>query len=665
MCLLVSSFLNTSVSQEQQEQHSFEQRMEQLGDEAPGEMTGEDFFHQLDQYRKHPLNLNRATENELSTLGLSVLQINNLLWYRQLMGDLISIYELQAIPGWDIELIRRIISLVTTNAEEWEWNFTGKYFADARPLLIVKYSVKAVRAADRNAAYEGDGSTMQIRFRYDHKNLLQLGISADKDAGEALFRKSQKNGFDFYSIHAATRSPGPFRLIALGDYTVQWGQGLIQWQGYGVGKSANVISIKQQGQGIQPFRAMNEFNFHRGAALTVNIGSHEFSAFASHRKFSANIMEDTNSQTRWATTINTSGYHRTAAEMADKNSLACTTLGLSLSRRSSKGKISLQAIQYLFNKPIHPAAAPYNYFYFRGRSWINLSVDYSYTLYNFHVFGESATGSNGKVALLNAVMASIDPKLSIALLHRHIAPGYHAFFSSAFMEQSTTRNEKGFYLGCQFFPSRYWQFQAYVDLFKFPWIKYRVDAPSQGRELLTQLNFTPSRNCDFDMRYRSALAPQNQERSLPFNAIAPLFSREFRMQSVIRPSKNWEHKTRIVFQQQSLNRKEWTNGFLAFAEIEYKNNKPVFGLQLRLQYHEVATNNKRIYAYEGDVLYSISVNSFSGRGFYGYVCVSGLDLVSLVSRKSFWRCRLYLKSALSPAEKSKNYNTVQLVISKK
>jgi hypothetical protein len=57
--------------------------------------------------------------------------------------------------------------------------------------------------------------------------------------------------------------------LALGDYTVNLGQGLIQWQGLAFGKSAEVTSIKRQSAVLQPYRSAGEFYFYRGAGITL------------------------------------------------------------------------------------------------------------------------------------------------------------------------------------------------------------------------------------------------------------------------------------------------------------------------------------------------------------------------------------------------------------
>ena len=66
----------------------------------------------LSHYREHAIDLNKADAEELKQLMLlNDLQIENLISYRRLLGALTSIYELQAVPGLDIPVIKKITSL--------------------------------------------------------------------------------------------------------------------------------------------------------------------------------------------------------------------------------------------------------------------------------------------------------------------------------------------------------------------------------------------------------------------------------------------------------------------------------------------------------------------------------------------------------------------------
>src|SRR5258705_13986357 len=122
---------------------------------------------------------------------------------------------------------------------------------------------------------------------------MQFGTVGDKDAGEQFIKGAQKKGFDFYSLHVFARSIGSIQALAIGDFTVNMGQGLIQWQSLAFKKSADVMGIKRQSSVLRPYNSSGEFYFHRGAGVTVQQKNIEATAFASLRKISANFVADT------------------------------------------------------------------------------------------------------------------------------------------------------------------------------------------------------------------------------------------------------------------------------------------------------------------------------------------------------------------------------------
>ena len=96
-----------------QETPTSEEELENLVNSTQSETEDDSYTQQLEYYLKHPLNLNIATEKNLKELQvLSGLQIANFLSYRKLLGKISSIYELQAIPAWDISTINKILPFV-------------------------------------------------------------------------------------------------------------------------------------------------------------------------------------------------------------------------------------------------------------------------------------------------------------------------------------------------------------------------------------------------------------------------------------------------------------------------------------------------------------------------------------------------------------------------
>ncbi len=74
----------------------------------------------LEEFETNKLNLNKASIDECKKLGLlSDIQIANLKLHIQKNGKLISLYELQSINGFDMEVIRNVLPYVTIDSIEF------------------------------------------------------------------------------------------------------------------------------------------------------------------------------------------------------------------------------------------------------------------------------------------------------------------------------------------------------------------------------------------------------------------------------------------------------------------------------------------------------------------------------------------------------------------
>ena len=86
-----------------------EQQLENITENNEDMETEDDsYLQQIVQYIKNPISLNTADVAELIQLRiLTPLQIQNFILYRNLVGNLVDLYELQAVPGWDIGTIHK------------------------------------------------------------------------------------------------------------------------------------------------------------------------------------------------------------------------------------------------------------------------------------------------------------------------------------------------------------------------------------------------------------------------------------------------------------------------------------------------------------------------------------------------------------------------------
>lgn len=624
-----------------------EQQFENLTDAEQAETEDDSYLQQLEQFRKNPVNLNTADAAELKELRIITdLQIENLLAYRRLIGKLISIYELQAVPSWDVNTIRKLLPFITiTSSLSVKEDFRHRIKdGDHSLLLRVSQVLERSKGFDQPASgtrYPGSPQRLFFRYRYTYKNLLQFGIVGDKDAGEQFFKGVQNKGFDFYSYHLFVRNKGILQALAVGDFTVNMGQGLIQWQSLAFKKSADVMGIKRQSAVLRPYNSSGEFNFHRGAGITLRKGKIEATLFASTRNISANLASDSISREDFISSFLTSGYHRTTSEIADRNSLHQTTLGGNIKYSNNRWHVGFNGIYYHFSLPVQKRDEPYNLYAINGNKWYNLSMDYSYTYRNLHFFGEAATDKNFHKAFINGVLISVDPRVDLSLLHRNIDKEYQAVNGNAFTENTFPTNENGFFAGITIRPASAWQLDMYGDIYKFPWLKYLVDAPSYGRDFIAQLTYVPDKLVEIYTRYRNERKQGNKpDNTTVTNYLVQLPRQNWRMQVSYKISTTLALRNRVEMIWYDKKGNNGEKGFLTFFDFIYKPLRKPFSGVLRLQYFETDGYNSRLYAYENDVLYSFSIPVFFDKG-YRYYLTLNYDFTKKLSIWFRWAQTVY------------------------
>jgi DNA uptake protein ComE-like DNA-binding protein len=417
-----------------------EQQLENITNSNEDAETEDDsYLQQLTSYQKNPININYASESELKELRLlTPIQISSLISYRNYLGILINIYELQSIPGWDVATIQKIrpyisvsknADFISSIADRLKG---GDHSILVRATQIVEQS-KGFQI-DPNAGknyYPGSQQRLFVRYRYQYKNLLQYGVVGEKDAGEQFFKGAQKQGFDFYSAHVFARNIGLIKSLAIGDYTVNLGQGLTQWMSLAFKKGPDVLSTKREADVLRPYNSAGEIFFHRGAGITFAKNNWQATVFGSYKKVDANfaIGDTTQTQDDFVTSFQTSGFHRTKSEVADKGIQRQLAFGGNFSYKIKNLHVGVNAIQYSLKYPLQKSTEPYNLYALSGKSFGNYSIDYSYTYNNLHFFGEMATTNKKYPATINGLLISVANNVDMSFVYRNISKGYRKFYT--------------------------------------------------------------------------------------------------------------------------------------------------------------------------------------------------------------------------------------------
>ncbi|MCX2574266.1 helix-hairpin-helix domain-containing protein [Pedobacter sandarakinus] len=608
--------------------------LESMAETLPDDYDITELVDVLNRYRKHPINLNKTSPEELKTLiFLSPLQISNFFNYTQENGKFIDVLELQSINGFDPNTVELLIPFVTVNP------ISGYEKLNAKNLLKFGENDVFLRFAQvveqqkgftdlPGNRYLGTPQRLQSRYRYHYGSIFSAALTLDKDAGE------KSTSIDFLSGNVALFKLGTIKKFVVGDYTMQFGQGLTLWSGFSFGKAPDVTSVAKKDLGLRPYTSANEYSFFRGAASTVQILKNiDLTGFISFRKLDASQDQSSDGSLKQST-INQTGLHRTPTEIENKDALKQDIYGAVIQYNNNDIAIGTIAYRSKYGNEFIPQAAPYDQFSFTGNKLTNLGVFYNYTYKNIYTFGEFAKSLGTGMASVNGALISLSPIVSAAITYRNYAENYHSFFNQAVSEASEAINEKGFYTGLNIIPNKRWSLSFYADYFRFPWLKYRVDAPSKGYELLAQLAYTPTKTFKVLGRFKKETKQQNTDLEEPIYFLDDVTRSNYRCEVSWQINKIWSFQNRLEVSQFKKGDANNEFGYLVYQDIDYS---PMFSKitgNIRIAYFSTASYNSRIYAYEDDVLYSFAFGMYSGKGFRTYINTK----LSIAKRLNLW-CR--------------------------
>lgn len=606
----------------------------QIEDPATGELL-ENFFREneqaseadaqllletLENLRLRPLDLNIASREDLLAIRLlNEIQIENFLAYRTQFGPFLNEYELQAIPAWHLSDIRRLLPFVRIATGLEARNIPLRNgFVQGENELILRWGRND--RPNYSPLAEGTSDALAMRYRHTFDNRMRFGITAEKDPGEAFFRNSNTHGFDFYSGHFIVQRVNPtLKTLALGDFSARFGQGLLLQTGFSPGKSAETMSIARDSRKINAYSAFGEAFFLRGAASTLSLGKNwEITALVSLRQRDANVLTavDTMDQ-EFAdlafTSLQTSGLHRTPSEIADEKSIQEWVSALSVTRQWKNGQVSLNGLHIEYDKPWQPATAPYRKFVFTGKRLTGASMDYNWRHRNWYAFGELARSDNGGMAMLNGLLFAADRRVTLAVLHRALGREYQSVYAAPFAETSGASNERGVYLGSDIRFGRKWQINAYADVWRHPWLRFAVSAPSTGSEYLGRIVWTPKRGVSFyalwQLEIKERDGPSGDDSGLAENKRG-----RFRLHAAYKIMPAVELRSRVEWSTYQTGQLARSHGFLAYQEaVVHPLGSSVYG-SLRYAIFDTQDYDTRVYAFENDLFAAISIPAFAGRG---------------------------------------------------
>ncbi|MCL3781807.1 hypothetical protein EMN47_15585 [Prolixibacteraceae bacterium JC049] len=618
--LLFAAFLfsfNVSFAQEEKNiDQIIESLLEHFVDDES--LNKEQLIIDLYHYAENPININYTSAEELRKLHLlSEFQISQLQSYIQQYGNLLSIHELQVIKGFTDADKQRLAPFLTF---QQEFNITTT--PTKNELISRISSTLQTPNGYKKGVYQGSKLKKYFRIKAFPKSNIQVGVTAETDAGEPFFKSRNKYGFDFYSGYFSFRPKRIINEVIVGDYRMQHGMGLAIWYGYKNSKGAQTTQITTPATGLSPYSSTDENRFLRGVASYGKIKSWRWNLFYSNHKI------DGNKENQTVTSHPNSGLHRTENELDKKHQQTEQITGATVSYQRNTFQIGIGYFLQKYKLPLIPQQRPDNLFRFTGKSNSNISLNYTWHLNFLSLMGEIAQSKSKGLAIAQSANVLLSDQLKMTLHYRNIARDFHSIAGTTFSQSSSPINENGFYSGIEFLPWENWQVNAYMDSYQFNWLKYNEISPTDGYDWFLQIKRQLNRLNSIYLRIKHS----SNRRSLtdaPIKQLSNIKSSSYRLQYKHTFNDRLSSTSRAEVKQLISPEKE--TGWLLAQTFKWQAS-PKLKLYGRVAYFNTPSYASRIYIYENDALYNFSTPAFWDKGVRLYI----LTQLKLKKSLSIW-----------------------------
>jgi hypothetical protein len=555
------------------------------------------------QFAEHPIIINTNSLNDIASLQLlSPLAITNLARHLYTYGNLLSIYELQAIEGMTLDDIARIQPFVVCKVQSNSFDIT-----DPKQELLYRISStnQATFFAKKDRSFYGSPYKQYLRYRLQTQS-LQIGINAENDAGESFLKSPNQYGFDHYGGFVSVKNIGILKQATIGDFQANFGQGLVLWTGFGFGKSTYTQQVVKIENRIRPYSSSLESNFLRGAAATLQFDKWQITPILVYRNAEANITDTLNGEPL-LNSIESIGMHRNENELTRKNATMLFGTGLNTNYQFKKLRLGLSYFQYNYHGVQQPTTDLDDYWSNNDlSSSTTIGTDFIYSTNNGVLFGETALNEQLQLASVFGTTQAIGKYLNTSIVYRYYPAGNNPRYKLGFADGNTT-NESGIYWGNELQLSKRIQLSGYIDLYQNNWISSRYYL-EHGKDLMLKIQCAKKKNYTAYVMLRKETTDQATSISeLPSTIILPETSQRIRLHLTKHLSDKLVYETRIEFSKYTTNNTR-SSGWLTYQSLQFRHNK--WSLSLRYTKYNTDNFDTRIYAYEHDVLYAFKVPAY-------------------------------------------------------
>ena len=569
------------------------------------------FVDRLNELAENPVKINSDREEEISRLFfLSDFQVKALSDYVHSSGQIVSVYELANIPGFDKETVEMIIPFITlqfklnNNSDSVRWRNSD----------ISNFSI---RSGNNDSSFLGSNWRILSKYKFTAGG-FSGGVTIEKDPGENFFTGSPPLP-DFFSGHLSYSGNGVIKRVIIGDYSARFGQGTNINTGIRKGISLVSPGYMSASDEIKPYTSTDENKFFRGIAAEFSIKNLDISIFFSKNYSDATITASSDSSRNYIENFYTSGVHNTPSLLQKKDVVYKLTSGLAVSYNFNNLKVGLVWSDTRLSLPLDLRGNdPGEINNFTGNRNTLYTLYYNSFIKKIMLYGEISSDNNKKHAFVQGFSFRFSDRLTISFMLRNYNSGYTTFFGQGAGSGSKTTNEIGF-MGCfSYEAARHLFITGGCDIQHFPWLRYRCSAPSMGvrKEIKARYLASEKVTLDVSYNYRLSMVDKDEVQGIPQQE--KLITRSLQGYARYSVHDNLILGTRIDYKNAD---PVISRGFSLFQELNYTFRHLPVTIWARYCIFYTHDWSSRIYTYENDLLYSYSIPALYGEGSRSYIMV--------------------------------------------
>ncbi len=552
----------------------------------------------------HPINLNRATREQLELSGLfTPFQVRSIVGYREKYGDLISVYELASIPGFRRHpLEEQAIYLTVNETAQIE-------SSKSSPGMAVLYAGNTFSTAENQSNYPGSLWKTSLKIKKSIGRKGSLGLIYEKDTGEKAlwgYRPEHLCGYLEWNGNRIVEQ------IIAGSFRINNGMGLSQGSGL-MYTPEGIQSRPLKLSTLKPYAGSGESIIHQGAACRLNLGIMKVILWTSFQNIDLSLgnLTSTGKKTDWSDHIRATGYHRTPAEQSGRNLAYLGNAGIQVV--TTLGRLNLGA-QY---------SPEINGLTGRGRDSLQnfngptiyhgTSLHWHYRLNNLEFYGEYVPGNKNSSALLMGSRFFINDFLSGTLQIHFYGASQRGVFCSAYGSGSHIENEKGLLLVIHAEPYRGVRADMNLEYFEYPAPRALTRVPSSG----FRLNLTLQNGSQEKFQWRIRIVHttrQHTPSSTDHPGIPPISNiQNNRIDGRVvygpLPWFSWQTRLVISYTPEYMS----SYGFASVQQVTVRFNKWI-KCTTQLVMFQIPSWDNRIYLYEPGLFQQFRFPVYSGSG---------------------------------------------------